>query len=90
MHSSAKMSTLTVRFNPGSAQVLINLPAKGPTWFFISQNDAVEDFIGGCQTEDNSIESLQVLQGSKALQSDANLYQAIMKTLTPKADPLHF
>jgi hypothetical protein len=43
-----KYTELDVRFNLNVAQVKINLPTMGPTWFFINNKTNAKEFIDMC------------------------------------------
>ena len=84
----------SAKFNPGSAQILINLPQKGDTWFFVDNKQSVQQFIQSCQKEDPTAESIVLQKGKSALEDEANLYQSIIdstleeKTLQVKVNEL--
>ena len=51
---------LDLRFHHNNAQLKINLPSNGPTWFFITNKTNAKEFIDMCRDEDKRIDGISM------------------------------
>jgi len=66
-----------------TARVQLELPTKGPVWFFINPAMTVSDFKKQCTDEDSLVSEVNVVAGKKAVDDQTSLYDLLVDQSSP-------